>query len=104
MGVELGDGSRIAVIGGRPAGSFFAYFLLDFASRMDLVLDVDIYESRDFTRHRRRALTCRCHQTCQRQGARFLPADQSRPSLKAAPVPPSAAASIEKRPPGHYPE
>lgn len=50
MGVELGDGSRVGVIGGGPAGSFFAYFLLDFAGRMDLALDVDIYEPRDFTK------------------------------------------------------
>ncbi len=50
MGFELGDGARVGVIGGGPAGSFFAYFLLGFASRMDLALDVEIYEPRDFTK------------------------------------------------------
>jgi len=46
----LDDGSRIAVIGGAPAGSLFAYFALTFAQRMGLELEVDIYEPRDFTR------------------------------------------------------
>jgi flavin-dependent dehydrogenase len=43
------DGDRVGVIGGGPAGSLFAYFLLTFAGRMDLDLHVDIYEPRDFT-------------------------------------------------------
>ena len=47
-GAALTDGSRIAVIGGGPAGSLFAYFLLDMAERVDLALDVDIYEPRHF--------------------------------------------------------
>jgi flavin-dependent dehydrogenase len=46
----LADGSRIAVIGGGPAGSLFTYFLLDMAERIDLHLEVDIYEPRDFAR------------------------------------------------------
>ncbi len=45
----LDDGSRVAVIGGGPAGSFFSYFLLDFAERIGTALHVDIYEPRDFT-------------------------------------------------------
>jgi len=45
----LEDGSRIGVIGGAPAGSLFAYFALTFAQRVGLDLEVDIYESRDFT-------------------------------------------------------
>lgn len=49
MSISLEDGSRVAVIGGGPAGSLFAYFLLTFADRLDLDLHVDIYESRDFT-------------------------------------------------------
>jgi flavin-dependent dehydrogenase len=49
MGMELQDGSRVGVIGGGPAGSLFAYFLLTFADRLDLKLHVDIYEPRDFT-------------------------------------------------------
>jgi flavin-dependent dehydrogenase/uncharacterized small protein (DUF1192 family) len=46
----LGHGSRVAVIGGGPAGSFFSYFLLDMAARVDLKINVDIYEPRDFTK------------------------------------------------------
>ncbi len=45
----LEDGSRVAVIGGGPAGSFFSYFLLSLAERMGLDLHVDIYEPRDFS-------------------------------------------------------
>ena len=48
--ISLEDGSRVGVIGGGPAGSLFAYFLLTFARRMDLDLHVDIYEPRDFTK------------------------------------------------------
>ena len=44
----LVDGSRIAVLGGGPAGSFFAYFLLDMAARVDVRLQVDSYEPRTF--------------------------------------------------------
>ncbi|MFH1278162.1 MAG: hypothetical protein ABIK65_07265 [Candidatus Eisenbacteria bacterium] len=46
--LTLGDGSRVAVIGGGPAGTFFSYFLLDMAERYGLDLDVTIYEPRDF--------------------------------------------------------
>lgn len=46
--LTLRDGSRVAVIGGGPAGSFFANFLLQFAGRSDLDIGVDIYEPRDF--------------------------------------------------------
>ena len=45
---SLDDGSRVAVIGGGPAGSFFSYFLLDMAERIGIKLHVDIYEPRDF--------------------------------------------------------
>ncbi|HEX9076336.1 MAG TPA: hypothetical protein VF932_11190, partial [Anaerolineae bacterium] len=45
---KLKNGSRVAVIGGGPAGSFFSYFLLDMAERTGLALDVDIYEPRDY--------------------------------------------------------
>ena len=44
----LQDGSRIAVIGGGPAGSFFTYFALDFAERLGMEISVDIYEPKDF--------------------------------------------------------
>lgn len=44
----LDHGSRVAVIGGGPAGAFFSYFLLDMAERADLNIHVDIYEPRNF--------------------------------------------------------
>ena len=44
----LQDGSRIAVVGGGPAGSFFSYFLLKMADAIDLELEVDIFEPRSF--------------------------------------------------------
>lgn len=47
--LSLNDGARVAVMGGGPAGSLFAYFLIDLAQRADLGLQVDIYEPRDFS-------------------------------------------------------
>jgi flavin-dependent dehydrogenase len=44
----LDDGSRVAVIGGGPAGSFFTTFLLDMAERVGLDVKVDVFEPRDF--------------------------------------------------------
>jgi flavin-dependent dehydrogenase len=46
---SLTDGSRVAVIGGGPAGSFFGYFLLRMAESIDLRVALDIYEPRHFT-------------------------------------------------------
>jgi len=46
--MTLNDGSRVAVIGGGPAGSFFSYFILDLAQRAGIKISVDIYEPRDF--------------------------------------------------------
>lgn len=46
--LKLVDNSRVAVIGGGPAGSFFSYFLLGMAARVGLTVQVDIYEPRDF--------------------------------------------------------
>jgi flavin-dependent dehydrogenase len=46
--LKLAPHSRVAVLGGGPAGSFFAYFLLDAATRADLSVGVDVYEYRDF--------------------------------------------------------
>jgi flavin-dependent dehydrogenase len=48
--LQLDDGSRVGVIGGGPAGSFFSIFLLDTAKRMGIDIEVDIYEPRDYTR------------------------------------------------------
>jgi flavin-dependent dehydrogenase len=47
--LELVDGSKVAVIGGGPAGSFTSYFLLEMAERVDLEIEVEIYEPRDFS-------------------------------------------------------
>jgi len=47
--MELSDGSRVGVVGGGPAGSLAGYFLLEMAGRIDLRLEVDIYEPRDFS-------------------------------------------------------
>ena len=44
----LQDGSKIAVVGGGPAGSFFSYFLLKMARDIDLDITVDIFEPRSF--------------------------------------------------------
>jgi len=46
--LKLEDGSRVAVVGGGPAGSFFSYFLLEMATPVGMDIHVDIYEPRDF--------------------------------------------------------
>jgi flavin-dependent dehydrogenase len=46
--LELFDGSRVGVIGGGPAGSLFAHFLLKLAESAGLDISVDIYEPRFF--------------------------------------------------------
>ena len=48
QGPVLADGSRVAVVGGGPAGALFAAFLLDFADRAGIDVDVDIYDAKDF--------------------------------------------------------
>jgi flavin-dependent dehydrogenase len=47
--LRLNSGSRVAVIGGGPAGSFFSYFLLKMAKQAKLDIGVDVYELRDFS-------------------------------------------------------
>jgi len=47
--LQLVDGSRVAVIGGGPAGSLVSYFLLEMAERSGLELDVEIFEQRNFS-------------------------------------------------------
>ena len=47
--LRLNSGSRVAVIGGGPAGSFFSYFLLKMADQAGLDILVDVYEPRDFS-------------------------------------------------------
>jgi flavin-dependent dehydrogenase len=46
--MKLDNGSRVAVVGGGPAGSFFTIFLLEMAARAGLRLDVDIYELKNY--------------------------------------------------------
>ncbi|MBF0195033.1 MAG: hypothetical protein HQL71_10780 [Magnetococcales bacterium] len=46
--MELKNGSKIAIVGGGPAGTFSAIFLLDLAQQIDLQIEVDIFEPRDF--------------------------------------------------------
>ena len=48
--MELTNGSRIAVIGGGPAGSFFSYYALEYARRFGLEIELDIFEAKDFTK------------------------------------------------------
>jgi flavin-dependent dehydrogenase len=48
-GLSLENGSRIAVVGGGPSGSFFAFFLLKMAAAIDLDIEVDIYDPRSFS-------------------------------------------------------
>jgi flavin-dependent dehydrogenase len=45
----LEDGSRVAVIGGGPAGTMFSYFLLRTLELTDTQIQLDIYEPRDFS-------------------------------------------------------
>jgi flavin-dependent dehydrogenase len=48
--LTLQQGCRIGVVGGGPAGSFFSYFLLEMVRDIDVAVQLDIYEPRDFTR------------------------------------------------------
>lgn len=45
---ELTSGSRVCVIGGGPAGSFFTYFLLELAERLGVELGLDNIEAKNF--------------------------------------------------------
>ncbi|MEE8335169.1 MAG: cyclic nucleotide-binding domain-containing protein [Candidatus Neomarinimicrobiota bacterium] len=47
--IKLKDNSKIAVIGAGPAGTFFSYFCLELARRDGLKIELDIYESKDFS-------------------------------------------------------
>jgi flavin-dependent dehydrogenase len=46
--LRLADGSRVGVVGAGPAGTLFAYFLLEIAGRAGLDLQVEIVEAKDF--------------------------------------------------------
>jgi flavin-dependent dehydrogenase len=47
--IQLGDGSRVAVIGGGPAGSFSTLFLLEMAHRASLDIAVEVFEDKYFS-------------------------------------------------------
>ncbi len=48
--IHLDDGSRVAIVGGGPAGSFTAYFLREICDRVGIEVDVDIFEAKDFSK------------------------------------------------------
>ena len=48
--ISLHDGSKIGVIGGGPAGSFFSFFAYNLAKKMGFKIEIDIYEIKDFTK------------------------------------------------------
>jgi flavin-dependent dehydrogenase len=48
--LKLDDGSRVAVIGGGPAGSLFSYYLLDMAEMVGIDVELDLYDPQDFIR------------------------------------------------------
>ncbi|MBF0428097.1 MAG: hypothetical protein HQL94_04180 [Magnetococcales bacterium] len=48
--MKLAEHSRVVVVGGGPAGSLAAFFLLELSERIGLHLQVDLYEPRDFSR------------------------------------------------------
>ncbi len=49
--MKLSANSRIGIVGGGPSGSMTGFFLLELAERLGLPIEVDIYESRDFTKY-----------------------------------------------------
>ncbi|MBP2682519.1 MAG: hypothetical protein H6Q79_558 [Deltaproteobacteria bacterium] len=48
--MRLDTGSRVAVVGGGPAGSLFSYFLMSLGERIGIVPRVDIYEPKDYSK------------------------------------------------------
>lgn len=46
--LSLKDGSRIAIIGGGPAGAFFAHFALKHAEELGMDITVTIFDGKDF--------------------------------------------------------
>ena len=49
-GFRLVDGSRVAVIGGGPAGSLFSYFALDLSEMFGIEIKLDLFEPKEFYR------------------------------------------------------
>lgn len=48
MDSNLKDGSKIAIVGGGPAGSFFAHFSRKWAERMGIRITTTIFDGKDF--------------------------------------------------------
>ncbi|MBC8320569.1 MAG: hypothetical protein H8E34_07595 [Bacteroidetes bacterium] len=46
--LKIKDGSNIAIVGGGPSGSFFTYFTFELAEQLDLHINIDIIEGKDF--------------------------------------------------------
>jgi hypothetical protein len=46
----LEDGSRVAVVGGGPTGSFFSIFALKLAKMLDKKLKITIYDPKNFSK------------------------------------------------------
>ncbi|GAF91895.1 unnamed protein product, partial [marine sediment metagenome] len=44
----LKDGSKIAIIGGGPAGSLFAHFAQKWSTQKDIDVSVTIFDGKDF--------------------------------------------------------
>ncbi|MFC1606698.1 cyclic nucleotide-binding domain-containing protein [Candidatus Latescibacterota bacterium] len=44
------NGSKIAVVGGGPAGSFFAYFFLGITERLGIDVSVEVFEPKEFSK------------------------------------------------------
>lgn len=47
---QLDDGSRVAVIGGGPTGSFFSYFTRKMSMMSGIDVDITVYEPKNFTK------------------------------------------------------
>ncbi|MEE8419195.1 MAG: hypothetical protein V3S02_03690, partial [Dehalococcoidales bacterium] len=47
--MKLQTGSKVAIVGGGPAGSFFALYLSKFAASAGISPDITIYQHRDFS-------------------------------------------------------
>jgi NADH:ubiquinone reductase (H+-translocating) len=48
---KIRTGTRVAVIGGGPAGCFFAMYLIQYTQKLDSQPDITIYEDRDLSRN-----------------------------------------------------
>ncbi|MBF0401279.1 MAG: hypothetical protein HQL90_10975 [Magnetococcales bacterium] len=49
--MRLSANSRIGIVGGGPSGAMTGFFLLEMAERLELPLEVDIYEPRDYKKY-----------------------------------------------------